>query len=202
MVKLIQMLAVSLMCASGAARADEYGDGDAAARRGDYATALKLLSPLAQKGLAQAQFNLGYMYDRGLGVARDYKEALRWYRLAADQGLAEAQFKLGIMYVQGLGVAQHYEEAAKWVRLAAEQGDASAQYYLGTMYRKGDGVLQNFVHAHMWLNLAAASLSGDEGKAATSDRDLVSLENLSSEEISRAQEMARKCQESNFKNCD
>jgi hypothetical protein len=52
MVKLIQMLAVSLIlvCASGAVRAGDYEDGDAAFRRGDYATALKLLRPLAQKG--------------------------------------------------------------------------------------------------------------------------------------------------------
>jgi hypothetical protein len=46
MVKLIQTLAVAvslmLVCASGAARADDYEDGIAAGRRGDYATALKL----------------------------------------------------------------------------------------------------------------------------------------------------------------
>lgn len=79
MVKLIQMLAVSLIlfCASGAARADDYKDGLAAARRGDYATALKLLSPLALKGLAWAQYELGVMYDRGEGVAQDDKEAVR-----------------------------------------------------------------------------------------------------------------------------
>jgi uncharacterized protein len=60
MVKLIQILAVSLMlvCASGAARADDYEDGLAAVRRGDYATALKLLIPPAQDGLAQAQASL------------------------------------------------------------------------------------------------------------------------------------------------
>ena len=62
-----------------------YEDGDAAARRGDYATALKLLSPLAQKGLAGAQNNLGKMYLQGHGVAQDYKEAGKWFRLAADQ---------------------------------------------------------------------------------------------------------------------
>jgi TPR repeat protein len=72
MVKLIQILAACLIlvCASGAARADDYEDGIAAGRRGDYATALKLLSPLAQKGLAQAQYYLGLMYEQGEGVHR------------------------------------------------------------------------------------------------------------------------------------
>jgi hypothetical protein len=51
MVRLIKMLVVSLIpvCASGAARADDYEDGLAAARRGDYATAFKLLGPLWHK---------------------------------------------------------------------------------------------------------------------------------------------------------
>ena len=87
MVRLIKMLVVSLIpvCASGAARADDYEDGLAAARRGDYATAFKLLSPLAQKGHAAARCALGVKYD-GL---QDYKE------IAADQGLAQAQSNLG-----------------------------------------------------------------------------------------------------------
>jgi len=83
MVKLIKMLAVSLIliCTSGAAWADDY----AAARRCDYATALKLLRPLAQKDLQERRIFLGTMYEHG--VAQDYKEAVRWYRLAAYQEL-------------------------------------------------------------------------------------------------------------------
>jgi hypothetical protein len=53
------------------------------------------------------------------------------------------------------------------------------------------------VRAHKWLNLAAVSLSGDEGKAATSGRDLTS-ERMTSAQIAQAQEMARKCQGSNL----
>jgi hypothetical protein len=167
MVKLIQKLAVSLIlvCASGAARADDYEDGHAAARRGDYATALKLLSPLAQKGLAGAQNVLGTMYETGHGVAQDDKEAVKWFRAAAAQGNAWAQSNLGRMYGLGRGVAQDY------------------------------------VYAHMWLNLAAASLRGDELTEGKSTRDLIS-KRMTSEQIAQAQVMARKCQESNFKNCD
>ena len=141
MVKLIQILAVSvvLVCASSAARADDYEDGAAAARHGDYATALKLLSPLAQNGHATAQYNLGEMYYNGNGVAQDYKEAMKWYRLAADQGLAGAQNILGYMYFIGRGVTQDYNEAVKWYRLAADQGLAGAQYFTGLLYYKGRG---------------------------------------------------------------
>ena len=55
---------------------------------GDYATALRLYRPLADKGNAEAQYNLGFMYDKGQGVPQEYAVAVKWYRLAADQGNA------------------------------------------------------------------------------------------------------------------
>jgi TPR repeat protein len=142
--------------------AADYKDGLAAVHRGDYATALKLLTPLAQKGHAWAQYNLGVMYDQGEGVALDDKEAVKWYQAAAEQGNSTAQFNLGVMYNDGRGVAQDYKEAVKWYRLAADQGFPQAQGNLGRMYGLGRGVAQDYVYAHIWLNLAAASLRGDE----------------------------------------
>ena len=40
----------------------------------------------AEQGDAQAQNNLGLMYDAGQGVPQVNAEALKWYRLAAEQG--------------------------------------------------------------------------------------------------------------------
>ena len=132
----------------------------------------------------------------------DDREDARLYKLAADQGNAAAQYNLGLCYRRGqIGVAQDYKEAVRWYRLAANQGQALAQYNLGDLYAKGLGVAQDYVHAHMWLNLAAACLSGDEGIQATYARDHTS-KRMTSEQISQAQVMARKCQESNFKHCD
>ena len=39
-----------------------------ATKRGDYATALREWTPLAEHGHARAQYNLGLMYDKGDGV--------------------------------------------------------------------------------------------------------------------------------------
>ena len=58
----------------------------------------------ADQGDANAQFNLGVMYDFGEGVPKDDAEAVEWYRLAAEQGYANAQFNLGLMYANGEGV--------------------------------------------------------------------------------------------------
>lgn len=78
----------------------------AAFQRGDHATAARLLRADALKGDANAQRNLGYLYEEGLGVPRDPAQALAWYQKAADQGYAAAYNDLGTMYANGSGVPQ------------------------------------------------------------------------------------------------
>ena len=101
--------------------------GKEAYTRGDYATALKELRPLAEQGDANMQFKLGVMYQGGLGVSQDYAQAVRWYRLAADQGHAMSQAALGMMYRDGTGVVQNYKQAYMWFNLAATQGFETAR---------------------------------------------------------------------------
>ncbi len=77
-----------------------------ASRRGDYATALRLLQPLAEQGNADAQAGLGVMFENGLAVSQDDTAAVKWYRLAAEQGHAYSQGRLGGMLLDGRGVRQ------------------------------------------------------------------------------------------------
>jgi uncharacterized protein len=100
-------------------------DADAAYERGDYATALRLLQPLASSGDDYAQFNIGVMYDTGKGVPQDFSEAVKWYRKAANQGNARAMDNLAFMYRGGQGVPQDYVEAHKWFNLAASRYSVS-----------------------------------------------------------------------------
>ena len=74
----------------------------------------------AEQGNAQAQFNLGVMYDQGQGVRQDDAQAAQWFRKAVEQGVAEAQYNLGVMYANGKGVHQDYAQAVQWYRKAAE----------------------------------------------------------------------------------
>ncbi len=98
-----------------------WDEAEAAYKRGDYATALREFRPLAEQGDADAQVNLGLMYDNGQGVPQDYAKAVKWVRKAAEQGLAKAQYNLGFMYGQGLGVPQDYVQAYMWFKLAASR---------------------------------------------------------------------------------
>jgi TPR repeat protein len=78
-------------------------DAARAYRRFDYATALRLLRSLAERGGYKAQNNLGFMYANGNGVPQDDAEAMKWYGKAADQGLDAAQAALGFGYCDGRG---------------------------------------------------------------------------------------------------
>jgi len=138
------------------AYAGQFADADAAYGRGDYATAYRLLKPLAEQGNAKAQYNLGFMYDKGQGVPKDDTEAAKWFRKAAERGNAFAQVNLGFRYAKGQGVPKDDTEAVKWFRKAAEQGIAKAQFNLGVMYEKGLGVPQDYAEAVKWLQKAAA----------------------------------------------
>src|SRR5665811_1932057 len=86
--------------------AGPFEDAVAAYGRGDYATALRLFQPLADKGDAVAQLNVGVMYAFGVGVPQNDTEAVKWFRLVADQGRANAQDILGTSYAHGQGVPQ------------------------------------------------------------------------------------------------
>jgi TPR repeat protein len=58
--------------------------------KSDYATALRLMSPLAENGNSLAQYFLGLMYNGGLGVPQDYVVAHMWFNLAAARGDKDA----------------------------------------------------------------------------------------------------------------
>ena len=101
------------------------------------------------------------------------------------------------MYNNGLGVIQNDAEALKWYKLAAAQGSAIAQFNIGLMYDNGRGVVQDYVRAHMWFNLSATV----DSAGAAKNRDLVATK-MTTQQIAKAQKLARECQASNFKHCD
>ena len=91
---LIVLSFLFLFSSSSVVFGDDLQDGRDAYHRKDYKTAYKLLAPLAERGHAGAQNNLGVMYSKGQGVPQDDKEATKWWRLAAEQEFAPAQYNL------------------------------------------------------------------------------------------------------------
>jgi TPR repeat protein len=104
-----------------------YDEAASAFLRGDYRSALNGLRPLAAAGYAWAQYDLGQLYDNGLGVTQNRAEAARWYHRAADGGDEPAQHRLGMMFASSLGVRQELVQAYFWLDQAAGQAAGREQ---------------------------------------------------------------------------
>lgn len=134
--------------------AGDLEQGLAAYRTQDYAEALLLLHPLAERGEPAAQYTLGQMYRRGRGFVVSVPEALPLLQQAAAANYPPALTALGEMYEAGEGVTQDLEVARQWYKKAAESGNAKAQLHLGVHFiRIEDG--RDFAQAAEWLKLAA-----------------------------------------------
>ena len=104
---------------------------------------------------------------------------------------------LAKMYAFGEGIPENNAEAVKWFRLAAEQGYAIAQSNLGFAYANGFGVSQNNIRAYVWWSVAVAQGNED----AKAYRDIIS-NRLTPALLGQAQEIAARCMESYYKDCE
>ena len=82
----------------------------------------KTIQERAEAGDADAQYNMGMMYDNGDEVPQDKDEAMKWMRKAAEKGNAKAQNNLGGSYYNGDGVPQDKAKASMFFNLAAAKG--------------------------------------------------------------------------------
>ena len=106
---------------------------------------------------AEAQYQLGLMYEQGKNVKKDYKKAIEYYEKAGNLGHTEAQYSLGIMYFSGRGKEVHkdYKKAFVWLEKAGNQGHVQAQKQLGDIYYYGNGLKQDYSKACEWYEKAA-----------------------------------------------
>jgi len=90
----------------------------------------------AETGDANAQFNLGVMYDNGMGVPKDDAEAAKWYRKAADQGNVWGQYMVGMLYHYGEGVLKDLVQAHVWYNIAGANGHERAKKNLTSIEKE------------------------------------------------------------------
>jgi len=88
-----------------------------------YGNARKIWQALAKRGNAEASFNLGILYEDGLGVSQNLAEALLHYKTAAIGGSFKAQYRLGLLYFTGKIVPLDKVKAKRWLTRAAVGGD-------------------------------------------------------------------------------
>ena len=174
------------------AQADENANfeaGIAAIEVNDMPLAYKSFLAAAKEGHIDSQFNLGVMYEQGIGVTKNDKEAVFWYEKAAAQGSSAAQYNLGVLYENGHGTVVDFAKANDLYRKASLQGDALAVGNLGMLYIRGDGVKVNKV-AGVALLLQSATM--DPSPQNLAKKNITATQGLTAEMITEAQALAEK----------
>ncbi|MDV3256958.1 MAG: sporulation protein, partial [Sphingomonas sp.] len=117
----MRALFLALMIGSLAppAAAQSVRDGIEAWQKGDTEAAVAIWKPLAEKGDADAAFNLGQAYRLGRGAPLDLARAQGWFERAARKGHVDAQATLGLLLFQN----GNRVSAMRWLKGAAEAGE-------------------------------------------------------------------------------
>jgi TPR repeat protein len=179
-------------------------DAEAAFYAQDYAKALKIVQPLAEKGDPAAMNRLAVMYEMGRGVPADMPKAVSLYKASAKKNYADAQNNMGILYLSGTGVEQNDAEALVWFERAALNGNNHGRVNAAVMYSRGKGTAPDMIKAYMYAALVTAPAAGTDTsflKAPNNPRDEMAKQ-MTPEQIQKAEEKTKACFLSNYKKCD
>jgi len=120
--------------------------------RSNYKKAHDIWLPLAESGIAEAQYSLGFLYQSGWGPEQDLLQAVAWYSSAAEQNEARAQFNLGVLLINGEDTVEKDTEAGLlWLTRSADGNNTRAKEFLINAYSKGKyGIEKSAVKAEYW----------------------------------------------------
>ena len=128
----------------------------------------------AELGFAPAQYRIGNLYEKAVGVERDIPKAKSWYEKSAEQGNASAMHNLAVLYAMGADGTTDNESAAKMVhRRPPNLGVKDSQFNLGILTAKGVGMPRSLEQSYKWFALAAKA--GDTDAAKKRDEIATSL---------------------------
>lgn len=161
--------------------------GIVAYQANDLGLAFKEFLTAANKGHSDSQYNLGLMYEQGIGTGKDETQAVAWYAKSASQGNSAAQFNLGVLYENGRGTKVDFAQANKWYRAAAVQRDPLAIGNLGMLYIRGDGVPVNKIAGVALLFMSATM---DPSPSNNARQNITATRGLSTEMIASAQQLS------------
>lgn len=126
------------------------------------------LTAEARKGSPKAAFQLGLLYQEGIGVPHDFKAALRWFDAAAENGHASAMNSAGFYRRYGIGAARDDAKALALYEKSVENGNSFALYNLARLYDDN----KNRLKAWLFSDLAVKRLPRDDKRKIDRARDL------------------------------
>ena len=156
MKRVYTLLLLTLITAISVAQTAQeiLAEANAKYQAGQMEAALELYTQAANKGLAEAQFQLGKMYYVGESGSKDYSSASMWFKRAARQRHAKAEFGLATCYMNGDGLPVNYDQALMYMKASALRGYVPAQRKLAELYQKGVLVEADSVEAKRWRDMS------------------------------------------------
>ncbi|WP_133643141.1 tetratricopeptide repeat protein [Zeaxanthinibacter enoshimensis] len=132
----------------------------------NFDKAFPLLQQAAEMGQAEAQYNLGYAYHRGMGTRIDLEKANSWYERSAAQGYNDALYAMMMAYGNGDGLEQDLEKAFSYALQCANNGDSTCMWNVANCYKQGMGTEVNLQQMLEWsVRLAQLPNPGDLQKS-------------------------------------
>lgn len=126
-------------------------------QRRDYATAIKYLAKSYESGVKKAAEVIGYMYERGLGVATDDDSAISWYKRGMAFGDPDATLWFAKLVAKGYG--NNPPDINKALALSTEasaKNCTDAMIFNGELYFDGkQGIARSIPAAIKWFRAAA-----------------------------------------------
>lgn len=120
----------------------------------EYDVAASRFAVMASGGIAIAQRNLAFLYERGLGVEQNLATAMQWYRAAADQGDRDSKLALAQLLEEGAALQDRALALSLYQELATT-GSTKAAIRLASLHFRGVGTAQDYVAAAQWFVRAA-----------------------------------------------
>jgi TPR repeat protein len=96
----------------------------------------------ATRGEHSAALNLGYMYDRGIGVKADWALAYRWYLVAHRNGESSGTNNIGTLHRD----RGNNRRALIWFRKAVRAGSEDTNLDIAKLYLSRDQPLKAVPH--------------------------------------------------------
>jgi len=122
---------------------------------GNFELAHSLWSPLAEVGIAEAQWGIGMLYDSGNYGEQSTEKAIEWFTKSSNQNYAPAQFGLAVILSSTGKDTNTLTKAYQLLLSSANQGYVPAQYFTGRFIEKGLGTSKDIDKAKMWYKKAA-----------------------------------------------
>ena len=121
----------------------------------DFKNAIPLIRQAAEKGNAEAQYNLGVSYQQGIEVHASDSLANVWFLKSARQGWKDGQYKVAYSYATGRGWTKDDKQAFFWSVKCAEQKDPECIFNVVNCYLEGRGTDKNLDSMLAWATRLA-----------------------------------------------